>query len=170
MENQKIAEKLILEGEKVELFFLNLTESQLKIYVHLDDQKWQIKDVLAHFVSAEKSFQFLCENIRNGGQGTPDDFSINEFNNSQVKKMKNIVPADLIDLFRETRAYTVNWIKGVSERDLILTGRHPAMGDASLGEMIRMIYLHNQMHMRDLKAAINTKLESEFNLPKKETA
>jgi hypothetical protein len=28
------------------------------------------------------------------------------------------------------------------------------MGESALGEMIKMVYLHNQMHLRDLRQAM----------------
>ena len=158
MSTHKIAEKLIREGQKLEQFFSNLNESQLEICVYLDEQEWQIRDVLAHFISAEKSFLLLFESIRIGGQGVTDDFSITEFNDLQVLKMKNIDPEDLLVLFGETRMRTVKWVKGLSEEETAKSGRHPAMGDTTLREMIKMVYLHNQMHLRDIRAAIESHL------------
>jgi len=164
MTNHKITEKLDREGQKIEHFFTNLSESQLEICVYFDEQEWQIRDVLAHFISAEKSFLKLFENIRNGGSGAPDDFSINEFNDSQVLKMKDIDSRKLLILFSETRSLTLEWLKGLSEGEMTKTGRHPAMGEATLGEMIKMIYLHNQIHLRDLKIALESHLSDGRNL------
>jgi len=161
MENHRIAEKLDREGQKIENFFSCLSESQLGINVYLDEQVWQIRDVLAHFISAEKSFIKLFEDIRNGGSGAPDNFSINEFNDSQVLKMKGLDTEKLLSLFSETRSLTVEWLNGLSEVDMEKTGRHPAMGVATIGEMVKMIYLHNQIHLRDLKIAIEPHLTDE---------
>jgi len=38
------------------------------------------------------------------------------------------------------------------------------MGEATLGEMIKMIYLHNQIHLRDLKIALESHLSDGRNL------
>lgn len=156
MEIHLIAEKLDREGLKIDQYFSGLSESQFGINVYHDGQLWQIRDVLAHFISAERSFLKLFDNIRNGGSGSPEEFSINEYNDSQVLKMKEISSEELILLFRETRSSTLMWLKGLSEGELKITGRHPAMGVATLGEMVKMIYLHNQMHLRDLKIAIES--------------
>jgi hypothetical protein len=167
--HQNIVEKLLQEGQKTELYFSALTEPEFGICVYLDEQKWQIRDVLAHFISAEKSFLVLFDNINNHGEGSPEDFSINDFNNSQVEKMKNIVSADLLELFRETRAQTVKWVNGLTEEDMEKTGRHPAMGEAKLWEMIKMIYLHNQMHLRDLRSSISMYEGNQINLNRNNT-
>lgn len=150
---------MLREGQKLEQYFSNLQESQLGISVYLDEQEWLIRDVLAHFISAEKSFLLLFENIRNGGQGVPDDFSVDVFNNSEIKKMKKIDPDDLLVLFSKTRQHTVKWLEGLSEEEMEKFGRHPAMGETTLGEMIKMIYLHNQIHMRDIRSAIESHRE-----------
>ena len=91
--NQKSAEKLLKEGEKTELYFSSLMEHEWQICVYFDKKEWQIKDVLAHFISAEKAFLVLFDNIKKYGLGSPEDFSINEFNNSQVEKMKENAPS-----------------------------------------------------------------------------
>jgi hypothetical protein len=158
MVDQRIAEKLHNEGGKIESFFSNLPQSQYEDFVYHDGQQWQIRDVLAHFISAERSFIQLFENIKNGGRGVSDDFLIDEFNNAEVTKMKSIDTSSLLALFIKTRTHTVKWVKGLSEGEIERTGKHPAMGNATLKEMIKMIYLHNQMHMRDLKAAIKPHL------------
>jgi hypothetical protein len=149
-----LTKKLINEGLKADKFFLDLSESQLQSCVYHDDQKWTIKDLLAHFISSEKTFLMLFENIVNGGQGTPVDFSINDFNNSQVAGMSGLDSKELLFLFHETRNSTVKWLETLTEEDAKKTGRHPAMGPSSLEEMIKMIYLHNQMHLRDIRKAI----------------
>ena len=156
MTNLGIADKLDREGQKIEQFFSLLSESQMGIHVYLDGQEWQIRDILAHFISAEKSFLQLFENIRLGGSGTPDGFSINEFNDSQVSAMKVMDSGKLLILFKETRSITQEWVKGLSDEEINKKGKHPAMGEATLGEMVKMIYLHNLMHMRDIKSAMAT--------------
>jgi hypothetical protein len=152
--HQNIVDKLIEEGQKTELYFSSLAEPEWGIRVYLDEMEWQVKDVLAHFISAEKSFLVLFDNIKILGQGTPEDFSIDKFNNSQVKKMKDLSYADLLVLFHETRNQTGKWVNDLSDEDMEKAGRHPAMGEAKLKDMIKMIYLHNQMHLRDLRSAI----------------
>jgi len=164
MENQKIAEKLYREGIKVEQYFAGLSGPRIRIDVYQEGQSWQIRDVLAHFISAESSFLKLFENIRNGGGGSPEDFSINEYNDSNVLKMRQIAFEKLITLFHETRSQTVEWLKSISEDDFEIIGRHPAMGVVSLGEMVKMIYIHNQMHLRDIRIAIDAVLNDNGEL------
>ena len=91
MEKTRIAEKMDREGKKIAQFFLNISELQMEIIVyHTDDQNWCIRDIISHFITSERSFLQLFENIKQGGNGTPDTFSIDEFNNLQILKMRGI--------------------------------------------------------------------------------
>jgi hypothetical protein len=151
---EKIIERLQQEGDKTIDLFSSLTNREWTALVYFENIDWHVKDLLAHFISAEKSFLFLFNNILENEQGSPEKFSIDEFNNSQVLKMKNIQKEDLIELFRVTRAQTINWLKIITETDLQKNGRHPAMGEVKIIDMVKMIYLHNLMHLRDLRSAI----------------
>lgn len=157
MEKTRIAEKMDREGKKIAQFFLNISELQMEIIVyHTDDQNWCIRDIISHFITSERSFLQLFENIKQGGNGTPDTFSIDEFNNLQILKMRGIDTSKLIQLFIETRKGTQDWINTVNDEELSLKGNHPSMGEVTLGDMVKMINLHNQMHLRDVRISLGT--------------
>jgi hypothetical protein len=149
-----IIEKLLKEGNKTEKFFFSLQESQWEIRIYNNAMVWKVRHILAHFISSEDSFLILFEKTRKSLNGIPSDFSIDEFNNLQVRKMEKIPPSILLNLFHDTRKQTVNWVAGLSELDFNKKGLHPSMGETSLQDMIKMIYIHNQMHLRDIRAAI----------------
>jgi hypothetical protein len=146
--------KLIRDGQKTEELFVSLDDLEWDANVYQDGVVWKVRDILAHFISSEKSFILLFDNILYLNQGTPENFSIDEFNNSQIEKMKDISTADLLTLFMITRKQTVIWVENLTEEDLEKIGQHPAMGVAKLRDMIKMIYLHNQMHLRDLRSVL----------------
>ena len=157
MEKKRISEKMEKEGEKIAQFFSNISEWQMEIILYrTDDQDWCVRDILSHFITSERSFLKLFENIKQGGYGTPDTFSIDEFNNSQILKLRGMDTNNLIQLFIETRKETQEWINTVSDEELSLKGNHPSMGEVTLGDMVKMINLHNQMHLRDVKNSLDT--------------
>jgi hypothetical protein len=149
-----ISEKLFSEGQKTKTFLLSLTECEWETDVYFDAAIWKVRDVIAHFISAEKSFLILFENIRNYNQGAPANFDINEFNNSQVEKLKQFSTKELTSWFMDTRDETISWVNKLSESDLDKTGHHPAMGDARLRDMLKMVYLHNQIHLKEVRSAL----------------
>lgn len=149
-----IAEKLISEGEKFVGIFSALTDEQWQAEVYTEGTTWTIRNVLSHFVTSERGLVKLFEQIRLGGSGAADDFSIDRYNESQQKKTQDLPVAELIELYKSTRAETVTWVSGLQESELEIIGRHPFLETTTLREMVKMLYIHNQVHYRDLKKVL----------------
>jgi uncharacterized damage-inducible protein DinB len=151
---QFLADRLKSEGEKMAAFFETLTAEQWQQAVYTEGAEWTIRSVLAHFVMAEQGFLKLFDNILGGGPGVSEDFSIDRYNARQQEKTREMTSAELLQAYKDVRAEIIAWVEARSEADLQLQGRHAAMGITTLAEMVKMIYLHNQMHLRDIKKAI----------------
>lgn len=149
-----LAEKLRTEGEKFFAFFASLTDDQWQAEVYTEGETWTMRHVLAHFVTSERGLVKLFERIRLTGEGVADDFSIDRYNASQQEKTKAFSPQELLEQFRAVRADSVAWTLSLNEADLEKQGRHPYLGMTTLREMIKMLYLHNQIHYRDIKKAL----------------
>lgn len=151
LETVELAEKLKLEGEKLSGFFAGLTDEQWKAEVYTEGSVWTIRNILAHLVTAERAFVKLFEQIRQTGAGVSDDFSIDRYNARQQEKTKDLTPRELLEQYKSIRADMIQWVSGISDSDLEKTGRHPFLGMTTLREMIKMVYIHNQLHYRDLR-------------------
>ena len=149
-----LAEKLKTEGEKFIRIFSGLTDDQWQTEVYTEGERWRMRDVLSHFVTSERGLVKLFETIRLGGRGVADDFSIDRYNNEQQKKTKDLVPSELLEQYKEGRDMTVDWVLGFKDEELEIKGRHPFLGETALREMIKMLYLHNQIHYRDFKRVL----------------
>ena len=110
--------------------------------------------MLSHFVTSERGLVKLFEQIRQGGSGAADDFSIDRYNAAQQEKTKDLSAAELLEQYKSIRADSVAWVSGLKESELEITGRHPFLGMTTLREMVKMLYLHNQIHYRDLKKVL----------------
>ena len=152
-----LADKLTSEGERFVTFFSALTDAQWQTDVYTEGTTWSVRNVLSHFVTSERGLVRLFEQIRQGGEGAADDFSIDRYTASQQEKTKELPPQELLGLYKSVRADSVKWVLGLQESDLDKTGRHPFLGPTTIREMVKMLYLHNQMHYRDLKKALSTK-------------
>jgi len=149
-----LAERLKKEGEKVVAYFAALTDEQWQSEVYTEGDTWTTRNVLAHFVTSERGLLKLFKNIREGGLGASDDFSIDHYNARQQEKTKDLTPQELLAQFAEVRADTAEWVSALSKDDLAKEGRHPFLGQAPLVEMLKMIYLHNQIHFRDFRKLV----------------
>jgi uncharacterized damage-inducible protein DinB len=135
-------------------FFAELTDDQWNAEVYTEGTTWSIRNVLAHYVTSERELMRLFERIRTTGEGVADDFSIDRYNASQQEKTKDLAPAELLEQYKQTRSESALWVSGLKEEELNIKGRHPFLGETVIREMIKMLYLHNQLHYRDVKRAL----------------
>ncbi len=149
-----LAQKLMLEGEKTLEFFGQIPERVWEKRLYTDGNAWYVKDVLAHLVEVEESLPNLFAAIVNGSAGVDENFDLNEYNEQAVNRMRAASVSDLLELFRERRKATVSFVKSLSENDLQKVGRHPFLGEAPIEEMLRLFYLHVNLHLRDVRKAL----------------
>jgi hypothetical protein len=150
----ELAEKLKSEGERFITIFEGLTDEQWQAEVYTEGTIWTIRNVLSHFVTSERGLVKLFEQIRQGGAGTSEEFSIDRYNASMQARTKDSTPRELVEQYKSVRAESVAWVLGLQESELELTGRHPFLGPTVIREMIKMLYLHNQLHYRDMKKVV----------------
>jgi len=153
-EIQDLADKLKSEGERFLAIFSGLADAQWQAEVYTEGAVWTVRNVLSHFVTSERGLVRLFEQIRQGGAGAADDFSIDRYNASQQEKTKDLTPQELLEQYKSVRADSVAWVSGLKETDLEIAGRHPFLEKTTIREMVKMLYLHNQIHYRDLKKAL----------------
>jgi uncharacterized damage-inducible protein DinB len=150
----ELADKLRSAGEKYYLLFAGLTDEQWNAEVYTEGETWTIRNVLSHFVTSERGLVKLFEQIRLGGAGASDDFSIDRYNASQQEKTRELSPQELLEQYKAVRADSIAWTLSLAESDLEKQGRHPFLGMTTIREMIKMLYLHNQIHYRDMKKVL----------------
>jgi hypothetical protein len=96
----------------------------------------------------------LLDNILAGGEGAPEDFSIDRFNNSQVAKMAAMSWEELSEAFRAARADMAALVLSLADEQLELRGRHPFLGVASVEDILQLLYRHNMLHVRDIRRTL----------------
>ncbi len=149
-----IRKRLRDEGDKLVALFEGLTPEQWPQTIYTDGMIWSIKDLLAHQISAERKFIFYGRDILNGGEGSPEGFQINAFNNAEVASMADQTPEQLLSDMRSVRQETIDFVSNIQDSDFDRRGRHPFFGMMSIEEMFKLIYRHNMMHTRDVRRAL----------------
>jgi hypothetical protein len=150
----ELAEKLKTEGEKMASIFGEIRDDQWNQEVYTEGTTWTIRNVLAHFVTAERGLVKLFEQIRQGGAGAADDFSIDRYNAAMQERAKDLTPQELLEQYKQIRANSVAWVSGLKENELEIIGRHPFLEVTTIREMIKLLYIHNLTHYRDMKKAM----------------
>jgi hypothetical protein len=157
LESATLADKLQVEGKKIGMFMASLDDRQWNVEVYTEGSVWTVQGVFGHLLAAERAFVKLFSQVKDGGPGVSDDFDIDRYNAAQQRRTKGLAPAALIEQFRSSRAQMVMFVYGLGESDLEKKGRHPYLGVVCLRDMIKMIYVHNHAHLRDVQKALNAK-------------
>ena len=135
-------------------FFRSLSPEQLSVRVYADGAKWTVKQVLAHFITIERSMHWLFKNILSDGSGAPEDFDVDRFNLTQTKKLDGLTVEELIEQFKLVREDTIAIVQGMSEQDLNREGMHAFHGHGKLERFIVWAYEHVHIHEDDIRKAI----------------
>lgn len=151
-----LRKRLSVEGEKTITFFELLTGKDWDHQVYRTGSGWRVREVLAHFISAEKAYQSFLEEVLEGGTGAPDDFDIDRFNEADVATMIGISPDQLVESFKATRKKTLDLTSTLSESDLKLRANHPWFEDKEVGWYLKLIYRHNTMHLHDVRKSLRS--------------
>lgn len=151
----ELAEKLKAEGDRFTAIFSDLTDEQWDREVYTEGTTWTIRNILSHFVTSERGLIKLFEQIRQGGAGAADDFSIDRYNAAMQDRTKNLSPQELLEQYKQIRANSIAWVSGLKDEELDIQGRHPFLGQTAIREMIKMLYIHNLTHYRDMKKSLN---------------
>jgi uncharacterized protein (TIGR03083 family) len=155
-ESSALAAKLRTEGEKLAQFMAALAENEWTSEVYTEGTTWTVRSVLAHLMTSERAFLRLFDRIRRGGEGVSEDFVIDRYNASQQQKTQGMDRQQLLEHYKEARTQLAEFVTRLSVEDLDRRARHPYLGVTTLREMIKMIYIHNQTHHRDVRRSLRS--------------
>ncbi|MGQ9832847.1 MAG: DinB family protein [Candidatus Villigracilaceae bacterium] len=146
---EALAAKLEKGLQKSVEIFSRLTPEQWQKTLY-QEPPWQVRHLLAHFVSSEIQLLDLVQSIVAGGSGAPPDMDIDRFNAEEQARLEGQSPSDLLNLLQRSRRETIEWVKTLDADQLDRLGRHPVLGEVSVATIIESIYGHQLLHIRDL--------------------
>jgi hypothetical protein len=143
-------------GRKTAEFLGAMSDDQWQAVLYEGPPAWTVRDLLAHFLSAEEVLLRLARDIAAGGHGAPVGFDYHAFNADEQARLASIPPRQLLADLAAAREATIAWVAGLDEADLDRTGYHPALGEISLETFVNGFYGHQLLHVRDLQALMRT--------------
>ena len=146
--------KLRQDAERFVAYMQSINEDTRTKVVYTEGGPWTVRSVLIHLRSAEREFLRLFRDIQHGGSGVDETFNIDDFNADEQAREAQLSWEEALSSFLETRRSMLDLIGTFTSDDLEKTGRHPYLGATSLREMIKMIYIHDQTHLRDIRRAV----------------
>lgn len=152
-----IQKRLAEEGDKTIAFFESLTPPDWDQQVYTTGSGWRVRQVLAHFISAERAYQQSIHDVLQGGRGAPEDLDIDRFNETETPPLSQQPLPDLIEAMRQSRAETIRITQNLDESDLIRAGNHPWFGEHEVGWFLKLLYRHHTMHLYDVRKSLETR-------------
>jgi hypothetical protein len=150
-----LADKLISEGERTLTYFRALPASAWQQPIYGEGANWLMRDVFEHLIISETTLLRLFQRIVSTGAGIEDDFNIDQFNADHTRELTALSMDELAQLYTQTRQRTADFTRELTDEQLAMRARHPAIGDSTLEDMLKLIYLHHSMHTRDVKKLIS---------------
>ena len=147
----KLADKLTQEGERSLAFFRALPAEMWHKQIYSEGAAWTTRDIFEHLATSEHGMKRLCEQIIATGVGAAEDFDIDTHNKSRTGRFAHLSLEDLTQMVVDTRARTITYARTLDDAQLEKRGRHPAMGDSSIEGILKIMYLHNTLHISDIK-------------------
>lgn len=131
-----------------------MTPEQWEMPVQADGEQWTARQLIIHLSTAEPGLLVQMQRTVAGEQTIPDDFDLNRWNNSRVRKGADLTPADLQARLAENRAQVLAFMDTLSEADMGKEGRHPLFGMLTIAAYLQLIGDHELLHTGEIRAAL----------------
>jgi len=117
---------------------------------------WSIRDTLTHLLNAEEDHCRVAAVIADGEQHRlPAQFDLDQHNAGRLAERGRLSRAELLAALDHQRQRTIALFERLSDEQRALVGRHPALGEIAVGDVFRIIAVHDQLHLRDIQAVLN---------------
>lgn len=125
------------------------------VYAHGDEDEWTAMDLLRHLVWAEGGMLRLMKQIRAGEEGVPEDFDLDRYNASGIRKLKDELPSGLLLRLEQNRQDVAAFVDSLEEGDWEKQGRHGSLRIMTIQEILEQIAGHEEEHLRDLRQVLS---------------
>jgi uncharacterized damage-inducible protein DinB len=114
------------------------------------DGRWSVRMTLAHVGAAQWDHLEVANRFLSGQPVTIPGFDLDAWNAAAVAGRAGwTVQQVLADLDAAHQA-TLAFLAALEGEQLSLPGSHPALGEVTVGQILRVIALHDNLHRRDI--------------------
>jgi uncharacterized damage-inducible protein DinB len=118
---------------------------------------WTIRSALTHLLNAEEDHCRISAVIASGEiERLPPTVDIDTYNAERLAARGRLSRAELFAALAAQRERTVALFNRLTEDQLTQSGPHPAFGEMTAANVFRIIAVHEQRHMRDIAALLET--------------
>lgn len=114
------------------------------------DGRWSVRQTLAHVGSAQWDHLQVAHGLIAGEPTDLANFELDAWNAAQVAKRAGWSVARVLADLEAAQQETIHFLASLDAEMLSITGTHPALGEVSVGQVLRVIALHDTLHRRDV--------------------
>ncbi|GAB4526196.1 MAG: DinB family protein [Anaerolineae bacterium] len=112
---------------------------------------WNIRDTLAHLIDAERAHRRFVETVLQGRSTRLEGFDLDRWNQEHVARRAGQPIDELLDALQAGRQETLAFIAALPAEAWDRQGEHPALGQVSVRQVIRVIGVHERMHLKEIR-------------------
>jgi uncharacterized damage-inducible protein DinB len=114
------------------------------------DDRWSIKETLAHLASAEGSHRQVAQAIAAGQTVDVPDFDLDAWNAARVAERRQRSTDEILEEMAAERQRTLSALQDLEDEALDGQGLHPALGETTVLKVFRIIPIHERWHLKDI--------------------
>lgn len=133
----------------------SLTADDMGVEVYTEgEQTWTVKDLLGHLADGERGNLGQVQRLIAGQQTVPEDFDLDRWNRSAVRKSADAQPADLLQSIEQAYQQALAFLESLQEADLDLQGLHSSLATLTAEGFLRRMVDHRAEHVADIQKAL----------------
>jgi uncharacterized damage-inducible protein DinB len=115
-----------------------------------EEGRWSVRLTLAHLGSAQWSHLEVVRRLLDGEPLDLPAFDLDDWNATQVARRADWSVVQILADLEAAQQATLDLLEGMDVQDLDTNGIHPALGEVSVGQVLRVVSVHDGMHRRDV--------------------
>ena len=119
--------------------------------VYREPHVWDVRDLLAHLLSAEQGLLRVAQDVAVGAGGAPESLDHDVFNAEEQQRLKGRSLQQLLSALAAARRATLVWVGTLDDSQLDRVGRHPGLGQVTLEAILLSMHGHQLLHLRDVQ-------------------
>jgi uncharacterized damage-inducible protein DinB len=114
------------------------------------DGRWSIRLTMAHVASAQWSHLAFAQRAATGEETRIPGFDLDAWNAAHVAERADWPIERILGDLQSAQERTLAFLDGIDTASLDRAGSHPALGQVTVGQALRVIAVHEGMHRRDI--------------------
>ena len=115
------------------------------------DGAWSIRDNLAHLVDAERAHRRFVQLVLEGRPTRIEGFDLDRWNAEHVARHAGQSVDEILDDLDAERQETLAFIAAMPADAWDKRGDHPALGEVTVQQVIKVIGVHQRMHLKEIR-------------------